>query len=226
MENWIRDTIGKTVPNLLPNFAVIPHPIPLAIGINVKEPLELPVRVGFLGLATPQKGFAHFVDLATDERWQNQNSVEFDLIGRLHPDMATDKLAPLFGRGDLSKRIDRSEYVSRLERCHLVFTYLDRSHYAYAASGSLLDAIAYQKPLIGGGLLEDDAQISKFGKIGLLSAPEQIFGNLQHFVTNLDPKPYSDMVDNMWQLRRDRELESTVVHIRRCFISNTYDSVA
>lgn len=226
LEEWILRSLVTVAARIAANAAAIPHPIPLLETSTVSPTLGLPLRVGFLGLATPQKGFDHFLALASDPRWHEDDSVTFDLIGRLPPDADQRRAAEVFGPEGLNQRIDREEYTQRLAACHLIYVHLDPDHYGLSASGVLLDAIAWEKPILCGGPLLSDPSLNSVGPIGYYCAPEESAVTVADIVEKMDMTAYSQMVARIQQLQSERKYTALAARLKQSYESYFFSSTS
>lgn len=145
LERAIEDGLKKAVPLISSNVTLLPHPIPQD-ALVTPRPLSLPLKIGFLGLATAAKGYTEFLWIAEEVKRRCKDRVEFHVVGRLPdgaPSQSNDALSSLPG-----DRMPRDEYSTRVADLHYVCLPFSSQHYALAASGVMLDAVAFQKPLL------------------------------------------------------------------------------
>ena len=148
LEENLRDVL---VQNLLPlsgRVEVLNHPLPPNEVALSKNPLCVPIQFGFLGLANEAKGFPVFVKLAEEVTTQSRNREEFHAIGRLSGEessiLQTDALTTKPG----VDRLSRVDYIQRVAQLHFIVFPHQASSYDLNSSGTLLDALAWGKPLI------------------------------------------------------------------------------
>lgn len=209
LESWILRGLRELLPEVASNTLLIPHPVPPNETPRPSSTLSLPLRIGFLGFATPEKGFDSFLALASDARWRSGKQVTFDLIGRLPPDANGSVVLEVLPNSNFNQRLRRDEYVRRLQRCDLVYVCLDESHYGYSASGVLLDAIAWEKPILCGGPLIEKLATESGAKLGYLCDPADAASVLDEITNTLDDTAYRSMVDNLRQLGSRRTIQAT-----------------
>lgn len=165
-EHGIKDALRRIFPATVRDVDVLPHPIngdevgPVA----VPEPGE-PLRIAILGVATRAKGFDVYLDAAAALAREYPGRLEFHAIGRLHPELAgldTSVLSGGIGFAELS----REDFRQRLAQMHYVCLPFRPSYYEFSASGTLIDAIGFAKPLfaIADGIL--DGIFREAGDIG------------------------------------------------------------
>lgn len=120
------------------------------------------VRIGFLGHASRDKGFALFAELARTARGPAR---EFHAIGLAAPEAHALDLGGL-ARKPSRAAVPRDEYVAALAGIDLACLPLSPD-YQYVASGSVIDAIAALKPLACVRNRSLDAIVARYGPIDL-----------------------------------------------------------
>lgn len=162
LEAGIADALATRMPALARQILVLEHPI----AESIEAPAQRrpgPVRLGFLGLASREKGFDRYCALATLAR-QRGADAEFHAIGMAAPDL-DDNMTDLATRPRHDK-LDRGEFVARLCDLDLVVMTHDAAHYAYSPSGVLLDALAASRPLLSLPNPLVEAIAARYGPIG------------------------------------------------------------
>ncbi|TGD57142.1 glycosyltransferase family protein [Flavobacterium humi] len=109
-----------------------------------------PVVFSHLGVANKRKNSSVIFDLAR-ETFQElpKDALQFNIIGRVDlygadyskPDFVTIK-------SKHNQSISQEEYISFIEASHYSLIFLDNTEYVYRISGSVLDSVQYQLPLI------------------------------------------------------------------------------
>jgi hypothetical protein len=168
--------VGELEPAIRPassRFFSLPHPITHRESSAERRP-ELsfpPVRIGFLGAATRDKNFEIFLDLAGRSKRRAPDALSFHAIGWLpanhdFPDLSALASVPS------SDRLGREEFNRQLADLHYVCMPFTGRRYRLTASGTFLDAVAAQKPVIAIATpwLEEVAR--SFGDIGFLCRDE------------------------------------------------------
>src|SRR5262249_53301091 len=144
----IRDTLLKNVPSLSGKVETLDHPLPPNEAGTNSNGFTPPIRFGFLGLANEQKGFGVFLQLAKEMATKYQDQVEFHVVGRLpaegNPPLELDVLATRPGM----IRMSRADFIQGVKRLHFIIFPHHPGHYDLSPSGTLLDAIAWEKPLV------------------------------------------------------------------------------
>lgn len=147
LEEGIREAILQLRPQRQSDTFVVPHPIgreEAQADLHVRPPSGDRLTVGFLGLATPAKGFDCFLDLAS--RFRADRRVEFHAIGTFakgwRPDTSALSVPPR------ESKLSRADYVRAVRALDIVCLPFHGDHYELVASGAMLDAIANLKPLL------------------------------------------------------------------------------
>jgi glycosyltransferase involved in cell wall biosynthesis len=168
LENGIRNAILEIAPFLTGRVEVLEAPIPPNEGESVQIELSKPIRFGFLGLANEHKGFSEFVKFATQVSRVYRNEAEFHAIGMFPngkaPVMELDALAikPCL------ERLSRSDFVDGVKQLHFAIFPHRMEQYGLTASGVLLDAMAWGKPIIARRIPIFHDLFEKYGDIGYL----------------------------------------------------------
>lgn len=150
LENSIRTTLLKYYPYLNGKVEAIPHPIPSSEIWNDPAPVptpKFPLCIGFLGLASKEKGFYSFLKLVRKFHGQLYSNVQFHVIGSLPPNFDLGSLSCL-ATAPTYEKLPRQEYLRRMRTLHYICLPYEGTHYEFTASGVLLDALANAKPLL------------------------------------------------------------------------------
>jgi len=167
MEPAIRGELLATLPRLNPvDVRLLPHPVSSVEAAREGcGELGTPVRIGFMGAASGEKGFGEFLNIA---RRAARPGVEFHAVGRLGADMAGADLGALATKPLAAGKVGRTEYVERLAGVHYVCMPYGAEHYRYSPSGVLADALALARPILAFDLPIFRALFDQFGDIGHL----------------------------------------------------------
>jgi hypothetical protein len=146
----------------------LPHPVSLA-GLTDRPPLPLagPLRFGLVGQATEAKGSTVFLAIARRLRARHGSAVEFHLVGPVPPGGDLTRFAALSHPVEPGL-LSRETYLQRLAALHFVLLPLRPEYYRLSASGGLLDAIVWCKPLIATRLPVTEALFAQQGDLGVL----------------------------------------------------------
>jgi hypothetical protein len=153
LESFIAQELRERFPGQAQAILCIPHGYDEAeAGLTgaagaARATAAAPLRILFLGQATPQKGFAEFVSLAERARAAQGGQMEFRAAGALRRDTRNIDQSALARRaGD--EPLERSELLAELSSADLVFTW-QSEHYQLKPSGMLLDCINLAVPMVG-----------------------------------------------------------------------------
>jgi hypothetical protein len=148
LEQPIRDLVLQNFPLLSGKIEALDHPISPSEAESESSDLIEPIRFGFLGLADKSKGFPLFVELANHIVAKFGRRVEFHAVGLFPvkgtPVSGTEVLATKPG----SMLMSRADFVRAIRPLHFIILPHEPLAYRLTASGVLLDAIAWQKPVI------------------------------------------------------------------------------
>jgi glycosyltransferase involved in cell wall biosynthesis len=166
LEQPIKDALVRIAPAAAARTDVLPLPINLAeLPEQVTTRVTPPIRIGFVGQGTQAKGFDVFLALARDLKACHGERVAFHLIGRAVPGA---DLAPLAVLADppTTEQLPRAEFIARLAKMHYVLLPFRGGYYDLSASGALIDAITWLKPLIATNVPLVRHLFDRFGGIG------------------------------------------------------------
>jgi len=205
LEEGIKLALAEAIPAVADRVQVLPLPI------NTTElprqhdiALGPPVRIGLVGQATRAKGIDLFLDGARDCKARYGRGVEFVLVGRA---TAGSDLS-VFGVLEDPVTTDvlpRDKYLAGLAKLHYVFLPLQQQYYGLSASGALIDAITWVKPVIATRLPIVEALFRRFGDIGYMCDDEAAMRYaLETAITSLDAAHYRQQVDAIRKLRASR----------------------
>lgn len=200
--------------------------LPLPINIAEYQPADAvwppaPLRVGFVGQATEAKGIGTFLDLAADLRARHGDRIAFHLIGRGMPGMESSVFAPL-EEMPTSDHLPREEFIRRLKALHYVLLPFRPGYYDLAASGALIDAVTWLKPVIAtrAGFVGDF--FAGAGDIGYLcDDAQQMRSRLEALLADPDPARYAAQVAAL-RAERDRRTPDTLAETYRRIIHSNF----
>jgi glycosyltransferase involved in cell wall biosynthesis len=223
----LEETIRASVLNVLPRLAgcvgVIPHPVPVGEGSDDPQLPPLPLRIGFLGLASNSKGFPIFIDIARSLKATYPGRIGFHAVGRLPRESQGIDCSALDTPPSLG-RLSRTEYVELLRSLHFVCLPFQGSHYQLAASGALLDAVAWSKPIIAfpTPLLQQWCRTSDIGY--LCAHTGAMITTVARLIEAFDPSIYLAQARALREIRRSRLPDALAPLYRRLtvgFVSET-----
>ncbi len=136
--------------NYLPEdkIIVIEHPI-TPIDENRKKVSGTKLIFGHIGIAVTKKSSALFFELAKLNKPEVENrQVEFQLIGKIESALLAEDTSAVKVLSENNKSLTQDEYEQGITNAdYAIFTF-NEDNYVYRASGSVMDAIAFTKPII------------------------------------------------------------------------------
>ena len=209
LEEPIRDYALELLPALSPHLEFVNHPFPSEQASAASQPpMQYPLRIGFLGLATAQKGFDQFVDLAQAVKRVFGDRVEFHAFGRAMSD-ARDIRFDCLTTAPAAVGLSRNDYLRGVQSLHYVCLPYRGSHYELSASGVLLDALAQLKPMIALPSPVVREMFLRQPSAGYLcETHEQMVDAALRIATTMDAHEYQARVSAVRRLRDERSPES------------------
>ncbi|MBX9702333.1 MAG: hypothetical protein K2X74_23045, partial [Acetobacteraceae bacterium] len=168
LEESIRRALAEDAPGAGAQADVLPHPVNTAEIPMVPDLAPgSPLRIGLVGQATAEKGIGPFLETARMFKARHPGRVEFSLVGRPVPGSDLEPLR-ILDHPITMEQLSREAFLARLAPLHYVFLPLRPHYYRLSASGALLDAITWLKPVIGTSLPIIAEEFARFGDIGHL----------------------------------------------------------
>jgi hypothetical protein len=162
------------------------------------------LRVGLVGQATRDKGIDVFLQLAHGLRARHGDAIEFYLVGGARHDADLAAFAPL-AHPVTAGGIPRAVFLERLAHLHYVLLPLRPEYYRLSASGALIDAVTWLKPVIATRMPIVTGLFERFGEIGHLCDDADGFrAVLEGLLANRDAARYRRQVDAMRRVRESR----------------------
>jgi hypothetical protein len=222
LENAIRKALMEQIPNAGDITDVLPLPINRGEA-DAATPMTLtrPVRIGLVGQATEAKGILPFLDLARTFRESLPGAVAFHVVGMPGAGIDVGKFAVLHDEPPYVG-LSRPDFVERLQRLHYVCLPLHTKYYGLAASGALIDAITWLKPIIATPLPIVVDLFTRFGDIGFLcETTDQMQTVIDGLVREPDQARYDRQVANLQRLRASR-LPAALASNYRTMVATTF----
>ncbi len=213
LEDAIRQELARLAPEAAKRTDVLPLPINVAELPLVPEPrLTRPLRIGFVGQATEAKGISTFLDIARDFKARCGDAIEFHLIGRVPPGAELNRFAVLDSPAS-TEHLPRQDFLDRLARIHFAFLPFQPGYYNLSASGALLDAMTWTKPIIATNLPIVTDLFARHGDIGYLcNDTDDMRSVLDQILSSMDQDHYKRQVN---ALRRARESRTPAALAKR-----------
>ncbi|MEM6832900.1 MAG: hypothetical protein AAF562_04690 [Pseudomonadota bacterium] len=206
LENAFHTYMGNT---RYPVFT-LDHPLPTVAAAPRHEALSKPVKCAFLGMAVPPKGFSGFVEIA---RKLASEDLEFHGLGHLGNNVDHLDLTPLTTRptGD---KLPQDIFVQKLLEMDCIVQPMSAA-YANNASGTLLDAIAYEKPFF---CLKNDVMDTLEDAHGPIGYAASDLDDLAQAVQDFADGKYVDAqavwLENQRAVKKARSLETLAAKYR------------
>lgn len=206
LEEGIKTAMAPIWPSAAARTDVLPLPINLAeMPVGAAVELTEPTRIGLVGQATAAKGGALFLDAARRMKARFGDRVAFHLVGRL-ADGADPAPFSILAEPPVAEHLPRAEFTARLARLHYVFLPLDQGYYGLAASGALIDAITWLKPVIAPRVPIVEALFTAHGDIGHMAKRREDMGDvLEAVLAAPNARHYAAQVANLRAARAARE---------------------
>ena len=184
---------------------MLDHPLPPNEESVNTNGLDTPIHFGFLGLASASKGFPLFVQLAKAITAKYQDRAEFHAIGRLAREgNSTLELDALATRPGVA-RLSRMDFIEGLKKLHFIMFPHAEGRYSLSASGTMLDALAWEKPLIARRIPLFENMFRTHGDIGYLFHDDtELKDIVEHLVQRVDKSHYDRQVLNLRRARSSR----------------------
>jgi hypothetical protein len=206
LEEPIRDELVRGLPFLTRCVEVLDHPIPVNEGFEDSVQFKPPFQFGFLGLATEQKGFMKFVEIASEVGKRYPGRAEFHAIGRIHSDLKEKDMPAVqaLSTKPSEAALSRSDFAAAVSALHFVCLFFQGNHYELSPSGVLLDSVAWEKPVIGteSSLLKNLRE--RFGDIGYLCGNGDLNVTVESIVRNGDPVRYRGQTRAVRKVKESR----------------------
>jgi hypothetical protein len=209
LEQSIRDKVLQHLPSLCGKIEALEHPIsPNECSFQTID-LSEPIRFGFLGLADKPKGFPLFVMLANHVTAKYGQRVEFHAIGRFPQNGALMDGTEILSTKPRMTRIGRAEFIRGVSPLHFVLLPHEAVSYTLTTSGVLLDAIAWEKPIIARKIPIFEAIFERHGDIGyLFSDDSELRAIVEQILQANDKSRYRTQVLNLRSARKSRAPET------------------
>lgn len=217
LERSIAAELVRIVPASAGLIDVLPLPVNAdEVGMAVPVPLGLPLRVALVGQTTAPKGIGPFLETARVFKERYGEAIEFHVIGRRFPETDPAALSVL-ARPIPDDFMSRAEFRERLAPIHYVFLPLHPSYYRLSASGALIDAITWLKPVIASDIPICADAFADGGDIGYLCNDLSAMHDALHGVMQRpDSARYMHQIVALRELRERRmpaALVDTYAHI-------------
>ena len=205
LEKAIRTRVLETLPRLEKYFHLLDHPLPQT-DMHLKKTLpERPLSFGFLGIASPDKGFPLFAKTAGKVQGKNHRFYCIGSISKECPELDMSGLDTLPASG----KLDRKVFRQKLNKLHYICLPYETEHYQWSASGVLLDAVCWEKPVIARSVPMIKDLFTRFGNIGyLFDSDDEYYDIIENLSRNFSSDSYTEQVGNMKKIKAQRSLDN------------------
>ena len=147
---------------------IIEHPITPPSSIR-KLSIEKKIIFGHIGIAVKKKNSELFFELSKLHKLEIEKGfVEFQLIGKIGNELFLEDSSTVKILTENNKSLAQDQYEQSIANIdYAIFTFT-KDNYVYRASGSVMDAIAFTKPIIALKHHYFDYLFSSAGNIGFL----------------------------------------------------------
>jgi hypothetical protein len=205
LEESIRKAVLDSLPFLSGKIEVLEHPISPNEGTTQIDDLNKPIRFGFLGLADHAKGFPVFQELAKHISAKYGHQVEFHAIGHLPKNENLVSGLEALSTKPANTLMSREQYVNAVKRLHFIVLPHQAQSYNLTASGVLLDAITWGKPVIARKIPIFETLFERYGEIGyLFDNDEELKTSVETILTAADEPRYRNQIVNLRRLQKAR----------------------
>jgi glycosyltransferase involved in cell wall biosynthesis len=224
LEKSIRDTVVTSFPLLSGKIDALEHPLsPNQLELP-EVPLVEPIRFGFLGLADRAKGYPVFVDLANRITVKYGNRAEFHAIGHLSGNSMIPGTNALLTKPQ-STLMSRTAFLNGVSGLHFIVLAHEAGPYTLTASGVLLDAIAWGKPVICREIPIFESIFNQQGDIGyLFNSDDELKRVVEEILQNADNPRYQRQVSNLRSARKTRHPEALAEQYRHIVLRASQSS--
>ncbi len=208
LEHGISIALSDFIPNVQNRLDVLPHMLPrVKFGIVNETKFREKIRFGFIGGATKDKGFDTFVKLAQKFSQISECEVEFILIGKLFGSL--DQLACS------GIKILDEQYLAIPDNYYTAVHSLDFAifpfkpgYYDLSPSGALLDALAYNVPVIAIRNATIAKMFDEYGALGALcNNDEEMFDVIHQIIHNKETFSSERYQKSMKNISKFRSVE-------------------
>ncbi len=222
----LEQAIKRELADLAPRAALAADVLPLPVNIGEvssvpRVPLCYPLKIGFVGQATEAKGISTYLQVAKEFSDRYELHIQFHVIGRAYPGDDLQRFSGLASKVT-HEHLTRKAFVERLAQMHYVFLPFGSEYYHLSASGALLDAITWLKPIIANCTPVVADMFEQFGDIGYLCDDiEGMCSALQEIIKNLNEGRYEVQLDAL-RRARDSRLPDALARQYREIVSQNF----
>jgi hypothetical protein len=207
LEKKIKEELVFRMASMKDKVAVLDHPLPTDANPESDKELTPPIKIGFIGSATEKKGFALFCEMAVRAQRKWPGVLEFHVVGKVPKHML--ECVPENLREKVScGKMERPEFAAKMRELHFACLPYDIAHYGLVASGALLDAIAWEVPLILSNIPIFNDLFSTYGQLGFqFDTPDGLVKIPDEILSKCGQDSYDGFVRNLRFLKSHRRVD-------------------
>jgi len=220
LEENIKAVLLRHMPFLSGRVEALEHPLCPNERACDTVPLEYPIRFGFLGMANEEKGFPEFVELAGKTVRKHPRLAAFHALGKYPGLPSSLPAAEVLTVKPAETHRTRQDFIAGIQRLHFTVFPYKLSHYASSPSGTLLDALAWEKPLIAARIPLFENMFTRHGNIGyLFDSPTELEKIVERIISREpDANLYEQQVLNLRKARATRTAAAVAPSYRRACV--------
>jgi hypothetical protein len=223
LEQSICDTAIRKLPSLAGKIDTLEHPISPSQTDLPPINLTEPIRFGFLGLADKAKGFPVFLETANHFGARYGKRVEFHAIGHLPTNCMTLNGAHALATKPQYTLMSREEFLNGVAPLHFIVLPHEATAYTLTASGVLLDAIAWAKPVIARKIPIFESMFNKHGDIGYLFGNNEELKDVIEGILQCNNSQYQRQIVQLRKARASRNPE-TLAEVYNAICTKAHDN--
>ncbi|MFT6835560.1 MAG: hypothetical protein ACJA0H_001600, partial [Francisellaceae bacterium] len=202
LEHWVRNNLVKEYPELTTNVVVWPHPIDQVI--QSKKTFDIKnVKIGIAGILSPSKNIESVIELekiiSEDNKIKDNMSVEYCMYMPKEHEEKLPKELPIKLQDDWLKNEQIEDFYKNID--FVIWFHGVDKYYQFSASGILLDAIKFGKPLIA---LSCEALTSVEKEFGQVSLNAETPKKVAQLLTTLTKTSYAQLKANLHTAQKAR----------------------
>jgi hypothetical protein len=147
LEEHIRLKAAASFPWMSEKLRFFPYPLRIEETLSTTKKLSFPIKIGLAGIASPDKGFTEFRELAARLKAKFPGCFEFHAIGKRHPTNQDADFKDL-DTAPCERQMERADFLKQIDRMHFLFFWPTGEYYKNASSGVFYDAINRKIPLL------------------------------------------------------------------------------
>lgn len=163
-------------------FLTIDHPFEEtpSSAKSISNHATLPLNIGTVGILNEHKGSNEYLKLINDLKNENLPLI-FHSVGHIQCDPAPFREAGVAMASRTNEPLPYPDYIRAVNKLDFLLFFYGKDKYRLTASGALLDAVRYRKPIIALRNEYFDYFFCKFGEVGyLVDSIEEMEELLRH----------------------------------------------